>query len=55
MSEISKVKNSRDNWKHKAVNYCTDRRRQRAENARLKKDRDKYKAEAKELKRKSKD
>ena len=51
MSRISKVTKSRNNWKHKAVDYCTDNRRLRTENARLKKDRDKYKAEAKEAKK----
>ena len=42
---------SRNSWKSKAVDRGNEARRLRAENARLKKERDKLKAEAKETKR----
>lgn len=48
MSIKSKYKTSRDNWKEKAILRGENLRYQRKENARIKKERDRYKKEAKE-------
>ena len=50
MSTRSKLKQSRGNWKQKAIKRGTTARYQRKENFRIKKERDKYKKEAKEAK-----
>jgi len=50
MSTRSKLKQSRGNWKQKAIERGTTARYQRKENFRIKKERDKYKKEAKEAK-----
>ena len=45
MSKISKLKKSRTNWKDKAVDRTKTVKYQRAELKRIKKERDKYKAQ----------
>ena len=50
MSTRSKLKQSRGKWKQKAIERGTTARYQRKENFRIKKERDKYKKEAKEAK-----
>jgi hypothetical protein len=50
MSTKSKLKQSRGNWKQKAIERGNTVRYQRKENFRIKKERDKYKKEAKEAK-----
>jgi hypothetical protein len=52
LSKASKFKKGRDKWKITAVDRGKDLRYLRRENIRLKRDRDKYKAEAREVKRK---
>ena len=51
MSKLSKMTKSRNEWKRKTADNGLENRRLRGENARLKKDRDKYKTEAKEAKK----
>ena len=51
MSKLSKMKKSRDTWKSKAVERGGENCRLRAEVKRLKNDRDKYKEEAKKVKK----
>ena len=48
LSKLSKAKKSRESWKNKAVDRGNMARRLRAENARVKKERDMFKAKAKE-------
>jgi hypothetical protein len=50
LSKLSKIQKSREEWKKKAVDRGLEKRRLKAENARIKKERDKYKAEAKKAK-----
>ena len=50
MSIRSKLKQSRDKWKQKAIERGNTARYQRKENFRIKKERDKYKKEAREAK-----
>lgn len=54
MSKLSKTKKSRGAWKKKAVARGDENRRLRAEVKRLKEDRDKFKSEAREAKKKNK-
>jgi hypothetical protein len=51
MSKISKLKNSRDTWKTKAVDRAKALRYQKTQKARIKQEREKYKSQARELKR----
>ena len=51
MSKVSKLNKSRNKWKTTAVDRGKDLRYARRENARLRRDRDKYKAAAKEANR----
>jgi hypothetical protein len=51
MSKISKLKNSRNTWKTKAMDRATDLRYQRTQNSRIKQEREKYKSQVRELKR----
>ena len=50
MSTKSKLRLSRGKWKQKAIERGVTARYQRKENVRIKKERDKYKKEAKEAK-----
>ena len=52
MSVVSKLKKSRASWKDKAVERNNELKYQRAEVKRLKTDRNKYKAELREMTRK---
>lgn len=52
MSSPSKIKKSRNQWKAKAMSRGDETRYFRKENARIQRDRDRYKAEAKEYKAK---
>ena len=54
MSTISKLKHSRKNWKNKSMEKGKIVRYQRKELIRIKNDRDKYKEEARALKKSSK-
>lgn len=51
MSKLSKMIKSREDWKNKAIARGEENRRLRAEVNRLKKDRDKFKGEAREAKK----
>ena len=53
MSTISKLKHSRKNWKNKSMEKGKIVRYQRKELIRIKNDRDKYKEEARALKKSS--
>lgn len=49
MSAVYKLKQSRDNWKQKAIDRGEWERAQKKENARLKKERDRHKKQVKQL------
>lgn len=51
MSLISKLRKSRKNWKKKAITRGQSERYQRKEKLRIKKERDRYKEEAREAKK----
>ncbi len=51
MSKISKLSKSRQTWKTKAMDRAKRLKYQRIQNARIKQEREKYKSEARELKR----
>ncbi len=51
MSKISKLNNSRNTWKAKAIDRANNLRYQKAQNSRIKQEREKYKSQVRELKR----